>query len=694
MLLFNTATVRTPIDVANSADLAQRVARGDPNALTTDAMQALLGSSALVLDGLRVRPRYFDGRFLTGTDLTRDQQYIDQRQADLARATGTGVVAGLQVRPLDTIGGRGVEIAAGQGITPAGDLVMISTTRQIMLDDIPASQRLDAALGLRLRPAAPLARRTGLFLLALRPVEFTANPIGSYPTTISGARSVQDGDIIEGTAITLIPYPDLAGAATLDEARRRVARSLFVTGVVGGLPQEALPLAMLALDRGVIRWVDMAMVRRETGADTPLQVAIGARPRALAEAHVLQYQAHLADVLAARAGSGLSGGFPAIQYFAALPAAGQMPADAIATDAFGFTQLYFPPAMPVDVSFVPIDEIPALIEESLALPPMDLLASPEALDNTGVVVLAPVTRARLQDLVTRLGSLSRNAANPNVRTAARRLPVDVLGQILQRRALVLQAPPSAAETAAAAATDASLAAWQAAWHDSVAALSAAGPGEPPLLWFLRRRTVAYESQLAGVAVVITGDDSAVAAGLSTRLTALNLQARVSAVTNRATPFAAARITAFLAAPRILASGLLLSAAVRELELATPAPAGSAGGTISAARPTTGTRPTATDLSPTTATGPSSVTEAQALAAAGRFGDPRLGDGLDRMLAAYGTPAMTPAQVAWLAGTGLVPDLDRAAGDRTDAAMAGFATALRASINASDLDSLNRLIGGG
>src|SRR5262249_50100078 len=153
-------------------------------------------------------------------------------------------------------------------------------------------------------------------------------------------------------------------------------------GVIGGLPQEALPLAMLALDRGVIRWLDMAMVRREVGADTPLQIATGARPRALAEAHVLQYQAQLADVLAARAGAGIAGGFPAHRPSGALPPAGEMPANAIATDAFGFTQLYFAPAMPVDVSFVPHDEIPALVEESLALPPIDLLATPDDLDNT------------------------------------------------------------------------------------------------------------------------------------------------------------------------------------------------------------------------------------------------------------------------------------------------------------------------
>src|SRR5262245_50755400 len=157
MVLFNAPGARTIIDVAAAGDIARRVSAGDPNALTPDGMQALLGHSALVLDGMRVRPRYFDGRFLTGTDLTRDQDYIDQRQADLARATGTGVVAGLQVRLLDGTVGRTIEIAAGQGITPAGDLVLITTTRQVSLDDLPASERLDTALGLRVRPAVPLA---------------------------------------------------------------------------------------------------------------------------------------------------------------------------------------------------------------------------------------------------------------------------------------------------------------------------------------------------------------------------------------------------------------------------------------------------------------------------------------------------------------------------------------------------------
>ena len=77
------ASARTAIDVAEASEIARMARQGDPNVLSTDALQRLLGNSALVLDGLRRRPRYFDGKFLTGADLTRDQDCIPQRQADL-----------------------------------------------------------------------------------------------------------------------------------------------------------------------------------------------------------------------------------------------------------------------------------------------------------------------------------------------------------------------------------------------------------------------------------------------------------------------------------------------------------------------------------------------------------------------------------------------------------------------------------
>src|SRR5436190_5348391 len=543
MATFTNANARTRIEVAEATEIARLARGGDGNVISTQDMQQLLGASALVLDGLRRRPRYFDGRFLTGADLTRDQDYIRQRQADLARAGGSGVVTGLDVNHGAEARGETLIIEAGHGVTPAGELVAVTTRRTVPLLDLANSRRLDATFGLRLEPRAPLGRRSGLFILALRPVEFTANPIAAYPTTISGPRQVEDGDIIEATAITLIPYPDTAGAATLDEARRAVARDLFL-GDAEGLPQDALPLAMLALERGSIRWVDTAMVRRETGADTPLQVSMGARPRAVAEAFVLQHRRHLADVLRDRNGRGLPPTFAAAQYFAALPAAGQLPAASILTDDLGFRQLWFPPSVDVDVSFVPSDEIAAVVEESLALPPIDLTGRGSDLGATGVVVLAPVSRARLQRFEQALARLTTRVTT-DLAQGFRRPTADVLAGMLSRRTKFAEAAVRDAEAdARSAAADAETKAWQAAWAEAVAALPT-DDGLPARLWFVRRRAVAYEANVVGVAVAVSGDDLRAKIDLDQRVSDLGVVTRVRNILNASTAFGAARVSAFL-----------------------------------------------------------------------------------------------------------------------------------------------------
>ena len=84
----------------------------------------------LVLDGLRRRPRYFDGKFLTGADLTRDQDYVRQRQADMARAGGAGVITGLRVQERALDRGETLLIEPGVGVTGSGDLVMITRRRR------------------------------------------------------------------------------------------------------------------------------------------------------------------------------------------------------------------------------------------------------------------------------------------------------------------------------------------------------------------------------------------------------------------------------------------------------------------------------------------------------------------------------------------------------------------------------------
>jgi len=665
----NQSSARTTIGVADAAEIARMARDGDPNLLTREDMEALLGDSALVLDGLRRRPRYFDGRFLTGADLSRDQDYVRQRQADLARACGTGVVTGLEVGLDDRGGGDILVITPGHGVTPSGDIVTVMTRREIAPLDLPSVERLDATLGLRASPRLPLGRRTGVFLLALRAVEFSANPIAAYPTTVSGARRVEDGDVIEATAITLIPWSDTGAAATLGEARREIARRVFL-GDASGAPQDALPLAMLAMERGAVRWVDTAMVRRETGADTPLQVSMGARPRALAEAFVLQHRRHLGDVLAERAAASLPSSFAAAQYFAALPAAGQLPAAAIQTDALGFRQLWFPPAVDVEISFIPSDEVAALVEESLTMPPVDLAGDPADLDATAIVVLVPVTRQRLQRLERALGQLS-TVARPDPGQGVRRPPAQMLASMLARNARFVetQARDSAA-VARAEAADARTRAWQAAWAESVAAIPA-GEGMTPLVWYVRRRAIPHQGGAVGVPVAVTGDDTGLQQAVEARLRQLGLAPRLAALAPLATPFATARILSFLGAPRLSGSVTLTSAALRDLEAAAP-------------------RAAATGAPPA----PDRLDEGEVIAVASRYGDARLGDGLERIAAALaGSDPLPAAAEIWLGGTGMALDVDQAARDLAADSLAEFAAGLRRATRTQSTDELRGLLEG-
>jgi hypothetical protein len=484
----------------------------------------------------------------------------------------------------------------------------------------------------------------------------------------------------------------------------------------------------MALERGAIRWIDMALVRRETGADTPLQVTLGARPRALAEAFVLQHLTHLQDVLRDRAASGLPPAFAAAQYFAALPPAGQLPAAAVLTDQLGFRQLWFPPQVDVDISFVPSDEIAAVVDESLSLPAIDLTPNAD-LGAAGVVVLAPIARPTLQRFEQALAQLSTHVTT-DLAQGYTRPTADVLAGMLARRTALATTPISdPAATALAAASDAQTKAWQAAWSEAVAALPV-DDGLPPRLWYVRRRALAYEPKITGIAVPVTGADLQLDIDLTKRLADLGLAARVQKLTSESTPFAAARIAAFLGSPKIMASDAFFFAAVHELEAAAPAPAAPAPATTTGPAPT----PVTPVTSPTLATastaallaaarptlppgrieraglsrltlnrtltnavlaagGPQLLTEGDIVDVASDFSDPRLGEGLDRLTAALGAPPLTRVQLAWLADNGDILDLDDQARGLDAADLATFAASLRTAINANDAAAVGKLIAG-
>lgn len=437
-----------------------------------DELRLLRERGTVVLDEQRRRPRYFDGRFLAARDLTREQTYFLSRQATLGQVLGSGIVAGLQVERGAAAGT--VRISAGHGLTPAGELVAVDADLEVRLADVTESERLDAAFGLRRRPQPPARSRSGLYVLGLRPVEFTANPIAAYPTSLEGPRSLQDGEIVEATAVTLVPYPEEA-VGEVGMRRARVARDIFVEGSARGIPTQVLPLALLALERGSVLWADAFLVRRELGSHHGDLPGLGLSPRALREAHLMQYELHLRDVEEERRRRGLPDRFAATEHFLALPPAGRLPRGAV--DATAFTQTFFPPEVDVDLALVPEDEVPALLRDSLLLPPIDLTLGPEGLAATPVLALVPVGR----DSLRAMASLTRPARSVLPGRIALQRPIALLKEMKLARLAPLVRPLPADPV-------------DAAWRTALAGAEH--------LWFVRRRNLSERLERRSSNVVL------------------------------------------------------------------------------------------------------------------------------------------------------------------------------------------------
>src|SRR5206468_12870448 len=113
---------------------------------------------------------------------------------------------------------------------------------------------------------------------------------------------------------------------------------------------------------------------------------------------------------------GESVSFAASDFFQALPPAGRFPLASLGIASQSttqtFTPSFFPQQMDVRLSVIPVDEIPALLEDSQSLPPIDLTLPPAALADLTVFALIPVPRAGFAALKKSLPTLSPNPVLP------------------------------------------------------------------------------------------------------------------------------------------------------------------------------------------------------------------------------------------------------------------------------------------
>jgi hypothetical protein len=650
-------------------------------AATEEAKAALaqqVREGEIVVTPGRTRPLYFDGRFLTAADLTADQDYVRHRMADLGRSLGFGVVNGLRVSPAVVNARPGVHITAGHGITPSGELVALAAPGPhfVAFNDLDVQQRVELQLGLRSapRPTTNTQRqRVGLYVLALRPVEYSANPVASYPTTLDGVRSVRDGDTIEAVAITLVPYTERSPAnASAEQRRAQVAREVFFERSRDTALHDALPLAVLLFEGGRMVWLDEHLARREVGTESGLAVTLNPRPRAVLEAWYTQYRDQLSDVAA-------SGPFLAAQVFSALPPVGPIPAASIEWEQgfdAGLRQSYFPAEADVEFSFVAEDELPVLVDEGLGLPPIDLRADEATLDHLSLVILAPVPRAQLEDIRRNLNSARRPIRLATPTRTAVRSPIASLVQLGGLRTPLISRPlgnlpgipfiPSLPPLTPPA--DALDAAWKRAFE---AALSVAQARHGGMFFYMRRRQLPYSSEVSGYTLRLSGTAAQLDTELLTRLKVDAAEAAFNAATNKSPLLARAELLNVLASPRLsisttLASGVLgVSDLLRRSALVEVSQA-----------------------SKNAADG--SVKHDDAVLISQRFGADRLGEGLQRVLAAE-PKLQTAAVVQAIAASRVVPQIDRMAADLPDEGVSKLSAQLLKLAQANKPDDIAALV---
>jgi hypothetical protein len=378
------------ISLTKKPALSLKPIRGVPLSLPVVSITPL-GENSVVTASASTRPLWFNGRFLAAQDLQRDQDSFLSRQAAIGQSAA-GVIHGLHVNRAISGSEPDAEtliITAGQGITPGGFLVMFASDLTVRLSDIAEEEDLDLQFGASETPQPMMRTRSGLYVIALRPAQFTANPITSYPSEIQGNSQTQDGNVVEATAVSLVPYPIPAANYDTISQNAAAARQVFVENNSGNVSDSLLPVAMISVERNEVQWVDEWMVRRESGPE-PNPLRIGLIDIAAEQAFLRQFDAQLEQIVDPMLKASKLPRFAAANYFQALPAAGRIPLASI--DPKALTQFFFPAQATVTLSLIPQDELSAVIDDSMSLPPIDLTLTAAEFADLAFLILVPVAR--------------------------------------------------------------------------------------------------------------------------------------------------------------------------------------------------------------------------------------------------------------------------------------------------------------
>lgn len=372
------------------------------------------------LDPFLSRSNYFDGRLLKAADLTRDQQYLDQRLLQTGRVLGTGVVRDLYA---ELTANQQIVVSPGLAITGSGRVLESVNRLTIDLTD-------RATIAVINDPPLNYFNR-GLYAVVLQYTEKGVGIAETYPEDIGKKIETRINSYEEGVQLVLVRLAEAYPTGSELTARAALAgRFLPQLQALADIRDDGVALGLLAIDQNIGQWLDRGLLYRPVGIQ---QHADGFQK--LLAAH---YEELLGDVLNARNWSSLNGAISASQYFQWLPPVGSLPKQAVNPQTG--VQSYFPESF--NVSIVPVrqEDLPVLEQEAMLQEVIDLRQDKE-LD---IVILAPLSDEDFNFYARRLETPTAQVSDDTFSLSARLLPsllpLSLSSRAIRRIAIDTQSP--------------------------------------------------------------------------------------------------------------------------------------------------------------------------------------------------------------------------------------------------------------
>jgi hypothetical protein len=355
-------------------------------------------------------PNYFNGRLLSGEDLTTERKADREERRRLARAIGDGVVRGFDVRKVVSETPM-VTVTAGLALDRTGDSVHLPNDIDVSLLVLKRAmgepETVEPFASCKPPESGVYVTGAGVYLLTIRRAAGSSGfaPVSGLGNELAGCNRRY---VVEGVEFRMTQIPiNSTLLSNTNRLRNRLAYSCFRTertearmsGVFTAAPADDdlvapmrahgaigncdVPLALIHWRGAVVEFVDMWAVRRRPAASTPGTAADWLDPAQIAvgEARLLQFQAQLAEILS---GSSSPTTVLARTHFEQLPPAAFLPITGvreenarlrpapISTHRAVNYETFFGTRMKTPPRVIEGSRVGMLVRESMSCPPIDV----------------------------------------------------------------------------------------------------------------------------------------------------------------------------------------------------------------------------------------------------------------------------------------------------------------------------------